>query len=348
MSDPQTKDEVIALIQNARGALQALLEALPEERWLQPALNDGWTVKDLLAHITDWEGRMRLWIEQSLRGETPEQPAPGLTWSDLDRLNQESYLAQRERPLDEVRSAFTNSYERSLALVQTLQEDDLFDPARFDWREGSPLWEMIAANTWLHYDEHAADLRAWLERTTSTRPAPDPITIRPLTAADARVYRQLRLQALQQFPEAFGSSYEETVVLAMEEIESRLDGYDNQSEFLLGGFLGDRLVGTVGFYRHKPLKRRHTGTIYGMYVDPTFQGAGYGRQLLADAIQRVRRLEGMDALLLTVNVENLPAQRLYARLGFITYGIERRSLRVGERYYDEALMRLDLQEAAET
>jgi RimJ/RimL family protein N-acetyltransferase len=41
---------------------------------------------------------------------------------------------------------------------------------------------------------------------------------------------------------------------------------------------------------------------------------------------------------LCVVTENEAARRLYQRLGFTSYGIEPRSLRIGDRYYDEDLM----------
>jgi hypothetical protein len=43
---------------------------------------------------------------------------------------------------------------------------------------------------------------------------------------------------------------------------------------------------------------------------------------------------------------NEPARRLYARLGFVEYGIERNSLKHGGRYYDEILMAKDLTPAS--
>ena len=47
-------------------------------------------------------------------------------------------------------------------------------------------------------------------------------------------------------------------------------------------------------------------------------------------------------LQLTVEAGNARAQRLYRRMGFTTYGVERRSLKIGEDFHDEELMALDL------
>ena len=39
-----------------------------------------------------------------------------------------------------------------------------------------------------------------------------------------------------------------------------------------------------------------------------------------------------------VVTDNEPAQRLYASLGFVEYGVEKNSLKQNGRYWDEALM----------
>ena len=46
--------------------------------------------------------------------------------------------------------------------------------------------------------------------------------IRVLTEADVDLYRPLRLRALREEPQAFGSSYEESVARPVEEMARRL------------------------------------------------------------------------------------------------------------------------------
>jgi hypothetical protein len=156
------KAEAMELIQSERQALESVLAGLNEEQMSQPGVENNWSVKDILAHITDWEGRMVGWIEESLRGETPQRPAPGMTWDDLDRLNEQTYLLNRDRGLPDVSADFHRSYERAYSVVEALTEEDLIDPQRFAWRAGDPLWHMVAANTWEHYQEHRESIEKWL------------------------------------------------------------------------------------------------------------------------------------------------------------------------------------------
>jgi hypothetical protein len=86
-----------------------------------------------------------------------------MDWDDLDGLNRQTYLSNKDRPLSEVLSDFHASYQSSLAAVQALTEEDLLDPQRFAWRQGDPMWRMVAANTWWHYGEHSQQIRDWLK-----------------------------------------------------------------------------------------------------------------------------------------------------------------------------------------
>jgi RimJ/RimL family protein N-acetyltransferase len=45
---------------------------------------------------------------------------------------------------------------------------------------------------------------------------------------------------------------------------------------------------------------------------------------------------------LCVNAENVAAKRLYAAIGFSTFGVEPRAMRVGGEFYDEEHMVLEL------
>jgi hypothetical protein len=163
MNEPMTKAKILTLIQTERHVLESVLVKLDEEQMTRPGFENNWSVKDIMAHITDWERRMVSWIEESLRGEVPQRPAPGMAWDDLDRLNEQTYELNKGRALSDVLADFHRSHEQVWQAVESMTEEDLVDPQRFAWREGDPMWHMVAANTWEHYREHKEPIENWLK-----------------------------------------------------------------------------------------------------------------------------------------------------------------------------------------
>ncbi len=167
-TEPGSRQELLKMMVKERLHWEAVIGKLSEDQYLEPGVDGRFSVKDLLAHIIDWEQRMLQWINESFSGIVPQRPAPGMTWDDLDKLNQQTYLDNKDRPLDEVISTSEESYSRVLNVIQDLTDEDLFDGSRFAWREGDPLWHMVAANTWWHYLEHREQVEAWLKSLPDT------------------------------------------------------------------------------------------------------------------------------------------------------------------------------------
>ena len=51
-----------------------------------------------------------------------------------------------------------------LALINTLSDEELRDPSRFEYMPTDWVpWEIIASNTFGHYQQHIPDIQAWIE-----------------------------------------------------------------------------------------------------------------------------------------------------------------------------------------
>lgn len=154
-------------------------------------------------------------------------------------------------------------------------------------------------------------------------------------AADATLYREVRLEALRTAPESFGSAF-------ASESERPLDWFAGTLETsdVVGGFLAEKLAGVAGLYTHRGVKQAHKAQLWGMFVRPDVRGMGVGRRLAEAIIERARGRA--EILQLAVARSNQPARRLYTDLGFKEYGLEKDALKIGDRYFDEILMALDL------
>jgi ribosomal protein S18 acetylase RimI-like enzyme len=170
------------------------------------------------------------------------------------------------------------------------------------------------------------------------------LSIRELTLADASGYRDIRLEGLRLAPEAFGSSYEEEISRGDEEFARRITG---RPGIMFGGFEPGAagaagLVGTAGCYCDNAVKSRHKLHLVGMYVRPVYRGRGLGARLIERILQHARQIGGIAVVQLGVGCDNHAARALYDRMGFKTYGIERKALKIGERFIDEELRAIEI------
>ncbi|WNB91690.1 GNAT family N-acetyltransferase [Bacillus sp. NEB1478] len=166
--------------------------------------------------------------------------------------------------------------------------------------------------------------------------------IRLLNPSDAESYWELRLEALQQNPEAFATSYEEALKREnpIEQVASRLQG---NGDFTFGAFHNGKLIGVVTLLQEKVMKMAHKAYILAMYVTPGNRGKSVGKAILTEAINHAKQNSEIMKLNLTVVSSNESAKKLYASLGFKAYGYEKAALKVNDKYYDEEHMVLFLQ-----
>jgi GNAT superfamily N-acetyltransferase len=133
-------------------------------------------------------------------------------------------------------------------------------------------------------------------------------TIRLCGAGDWQDLRAIRLEALSDTPEAYGSTYEESVRW------SDAQWKDAASTWLYYFAVRDgRVVGMVsgGF------NDAHPGTrwLYGMYVTPSERGTGTAR-LLVESIGDWAKSHGVDEIFLHVGSTVPRARAFYEKVGF--------------------------------
>ncbi|MCC2958065.1 GNAT family N-acetyltransferase [Massilia sp. IC2-477] len=142
--------------------------------------------------------------------------------------------------------------------------------------------------------------------------------IRRLRPDDGPAYRSIRLRALEDSPEAFGSSLAEEAARPLDSWSARLDkaavsGIDCP---LVAELDGDA-VGLV--WAKVDADDPDTVNLYQMWVAPQCRGRGVAAALL-DAALAWARERGAHTVGLGVNCANRAAVSLYERAGFTVLG----------------------------
>ena len=159
-----------------------------------------------------------------------------------------------------------------------------------------------------------------------------------LTPLCAPQYRALMLQAYALHPDAFTSSVAERESLPLSWWEQRMATDPTAREVVFGAFQNGELVGAVGLGQEVREKAAHKATLFGMVVQAPYRRAGLGQLLVQATMDHARTWPGVRQVLLTVTQGNDRAQALYARNGFVAFGVEPDAVAVGSRFVGKVHM----------
>lgn len=158
---------LIRRIQEERERLLQALEGLsPEEMSGEPVFGT-WTVKDILAHIAVWQGRLITHLFMLEQGRRPKDLI--LSEAEVDALNERFYREQKDRPLERVLADFHGTFRQLLKRLERFSDEDLAQSGRFPGLR-EPLVQYIAAETFEHDAEHRADIERWRQRRAPSSP----------------------------------------------------------------------------------------------------------------------------------------------------------------------------------
>jgi catechol 2,3-dioxygenase-like lactoylglutathione lyase family enzyme len=201
--------------------LHALIDSLPSQSVERPGyFEEGWSAKDLLAHIGAWLAQAGVALEQIGSGTYRADEI------DVDALNGRYLEALRQLPFDVIRAQADAS--RTRMLIAAAGVASLDDNAGFWVRKAGPE----------HYAEHLPRLREWSEELTAHGGAPVGPAVVPegvdVAAVDAR-RAELAARYLKPAGERPASSARGVhhVALISSDVEQTIRFYQELLEFPL-------------------------------------------------------------------------------------------------------------------
>ena len=154
------KATLLKTLTETRAAWEALLAQIDEEQMQKPGATGTWSVKDIIAHVA--------WCESEIVPVLRTHVLAGSDFWNLsdDEGNEIAYQQNKDRSLHDIVNEEQQAYTALLEVVQQLRNEDLDDPYCFknmpaEWRP----WQLIAGNSFKHYEDHMPSLRDWLAKT---------------------------------------------------------------------------------------------------------------------------------------------------------------------------------------
>jgi uncharacterized damage-inducible protein DinB len=166
--EPTAHTDVLANVRTARAELEASFAGLSEQQLTGPVTDGGWSIKDHLAHIAEWQRRGLAILDG-------KHPADGFgidretfdQLQDVHAINELLFRRHRDRPLSEVIEDFRGTYERVESTLQAMDDNDLrreltgLAASRFP-----RAVDLINFNFARHDRVHIKDIRALAELST--------------------------------------------------------------------------------------------------------------------------------------------------------------------------------------
>jgi hypothetical protein len=150
------KDTLLRDIRAGHAPIEAATATLSDADLLAPAPRmDGWTRKDVLAHIEWWHDHSSNVIDGVRRGVDP-YPGDDQEW-DPDAWNARILAQNRNRTAADVRAGEAASFARLVAAVEGATDEELFAEDPRPWLDGT-LAQTVVEDSSGHYPEHVPHL----------------------------------------------------------------------------------------------------------------------------------------------------------------------------------------------
>ncbi|HEU5228163.1 MAG TPA: rhodanese-like domain-containing protein [Ktedonobacteraceae bacterium] len=146
MSTLPMKPRILALLHFARQQELQLVNKLSDGERNATTAGDAWMAKDFLVNIMLWKQLQTQKLAMALRGETPP------VWRDMElvhQLNSEAFARYQDFSFSAILTESQHIFDAFIAQVESMSEEELTDPHRYDWQEGEPLWgETLGNGLW--------------------------------------------------------------------------------------------------------------------------------------------------------------------------------------------------------
>ena len=155
-----TKEQLLENMRASRDRFVAAVAAVPEADWSEGRYEEGWTARDILAHIAsiEWTYPRILDLADKKEPEPKKQP-PTPRPPGLGDYNQRQVAKRADATIPELLDEFERNRAAAIAAVEEAGEDLLREPVRSAGGVEGTAAEVLNYLTVIHLDGHLDDLR---------------------------------------------------------------------------------------------------------------------------------------------------------------------------------------------
>ena len=144
------RNQLLDLLEKSHQNELRFIAGLSEEERVVSGTEQGWAVKDEIAHIAAWNAITSERFRAFMADERPPE------YDDLDAFNDEIFQRHKGDSWQVVEDFHEQSYQELLEQVRFITEDDLLDGQRYDWMRGRSLWRRAVHTGFFHPQGHLA------------------------------------------------------------------------------------------------------------------------------------------------------------------------------------------------
>jgi len=157
----KSKQQLLDDILKERTKLEDLLMDVPAKLKTSEEVTDGMTIKDFLAHRTEWGRMMTNWYETAKAGDTPAVPSEKYKWNQLKELNADIHKRFAKTPLKTIEKDFKEVHDNLYKMIQGMKEREILEKNVYGFTGSSSLAIYLSSATASHYRSAYRHINKW-------------------------------------------------------------------------------------------------------------------------------------------------------------------------------------------
>lgn len=149
------KAQLLAKIEKSWKEFNASYDGLSDDQMTAPGVTEGWSVKDILAHVSTWEEECLKYVPVILAGE--RQARYSATYGGVDAFNALMTEKKQGLSLSEIRRQLEETHRKLVDAVKAIPEEHFVSE--------NSLRRRLRLDTYTHYPVHAEAIREWRGRS---------------------------------------------------------------------------------------------------------------------------------------------------------------------------------------